>query len=228
MKTVILMIICASLLWSCYEPSHTSSQTSSHAVSQRIDQGILEQIDMTLDQFIAVDTHILDMTVVRSAGLLINSFDWQWTDTSEDPFYALITQDQSMNRLCDTNAHGVEEVSVGVWSYSIETNLCHWLTIKQEVLRPVLAGDRVKLKVWHFELNAPQRAVAHVGLATDHEVLIVEEEVIPQEGRMLKVDAVFTHDLLVGDWIYFHLDNHGANSWHVLEIKLLLANDLDD
>ena len=83
----------------------------------------------------------------------------------------------------------------------------------------------VKLKVWHFELNAPQRAVAHVGLATDHEILILEEEVIPQEGRMVKVDAVFTHDLQIGDWIYFHLDNHGANSWHVLEIKLLLDDE---
>ena len=49
---------------------------------------------------------------------------------------------------------------------------------------------------------------------------------IPQEARMLKVEAVFTHDLKIGDWIYFHLDNHGANSWHVLEVKLLLDDEL--
>lgn len=223
MKLMMLTILFTSLVCSCYESSHTSSD-----VPQRIEQGMREQIDMTLDQSILVDTPMLDMMVIRSAGSLTNSFNWQSTDTNEDPFLILIAQDPNMNRICDTNAHGVEEVSVGVWSYSIETDLCHWLTIKQKVLRPVLAGDRVELKVWHFELNAAQRAVAHVGLATDHEVLIVEEEVIPQEGRMIKVEAVFTYDLLVGDWIYFHLDNHGANSWHVLEIKLQLANTLDD
>ena len=169
-----------------------------------------------------------DMEVRRIAGSLINAFDWQSTSRDEDPFHALIPQDNMSDLSCESMAHGVEEVSPGVWSYSIETDRCHWLTIKQGSRRSIHAGDRVKLKVWHFELHAPQHAVAHVGLATNKEVLMIAEEVIPQEGRMLKLEAEFTRDLAIGEPIYFHVDNHGANSWHLLDIKLLVSDDIND
>ena len=169
----------------------------------------------------------VDMNLRRIAGSLINAFDWELTSGEEDAFQILIPQEGLRDMSCDSAAHGLEEVTPGVWSYSIETDRCHWLTIKQGVKRAVKAGDRAQLKVWHFELTAPQQAIAHVGLATEYEHLMIEEEPIPQEGRMLKFEAEFTHDLSVGEWIYFHLDNHGANSWHLLEIKLLIAEDID-
>ena len=170
----------------------------------------------------------VDMKLRRIAGSLINAFDWEPTSGEEEVFQTWISPEGLQDMSCDSAAHGVEEVSPGVWSYSIETDRCHWLTIKQGAKRSVNAGDRVQLKVWHFDLTAPQQAIAHVGLATEHERLFIEEEAIPQEGRMLKFEAEFTHDLSEGEWIYFHLDNHGANSWHLLEIKLLIAEDIDE
>ena len=163
-----------------------------------------------------------DYSHLRSSGSLANPFDWIPLRDAMDPFFSFFSDDASLNTSCLPEAHGIEEVSVGVWSYFIETEECHWLTLKQKLPFPLFVGDRIQLKIWHFDLNAPQRAVAHIGLSTDQENIIWVEEAIPQESRMIKEEGLISYDVLPGQWLYFHLDNHGANSWHLLEISLLL------
>jgi hypothetical protein len=158
-------------------------------------------------------------------GALINPFDWVATPTDEDPFMLSMELEPPEDMTCDPMAHKTEEVSPGVWSYSIETERCHWLTLQQSTALPIKAGDRLRMKVWHFELNAGAPANAHLGLATPYETLLIAEEPIPQPGGMVTLDALFTQDLPQGAPLYFHLDNHGANSWHLLEV---IARPLTD
>ena len=174
------------------------------------------------------EKHLSDSTMLspsqRSSGGLVNLFEWEWVQDQLDPFEPLIQRDDILESTCDGETHGIEEVSPGVWSYFVETDRCHWLTLRQKIRFPLYVGDQIQLKVWHFDLNAPQRAVAHLGLATEDETLIWVQEPIPQAGRMVKEEGVVTQDLSQGEWLYFHLDNHGANSWHLLEIKLVLSD----
>ena len=179
------------------------------------------RLDMDFSSMAGLSSSV-DMQIERTSGSLIHPFDWQVALAEEDPFKFLVQPDDSRHLSCEQDAHGIEEVSPGMWSYSIETDRCHWLTIRQPTRRPIIAGDRVKFKVWHFELNAPQPAFAQIGLATEYEILTVAEEPIPSAGDMLKFEAVFTHDVPLGSWIYVHLDNHGANSWHIMEVTLLI------
>ena len=169
----------------------------------------------------------IDYLDLRASRSLVNPFEWIPLLDEIDPFSPFFSDNEPLNKSCLPESHGVEEVSIGVWSYFIETEQCHWLTLKQKIRFPLFVGDRIQLKVWHFDLNAPQRAVAHIGLSTDYENIIWVEEAIPQESRMIKDEGLINHDVLPGQWIYFHLDNHGANSWHLLEIKLLLDESTD-
>ena len=221
-KLLILILTQSMLISSC--------DTSQPMTSNEMSVDNYRQLDFSLDHALPLDAHneelntySMDQGILRSSGSLVHAFEWQVVELNQDPFQSFTPIHSPMDVTCDAEAHGVEEVSVGVWSYSIETDLCHWLTIGQPIIRPIQTGDVLQLKVWHFDLNATQRALAHVGVATKNEILIMEEEVIPQEARMIKAEATFTHDLQVGDWIYFHLDNHGANSWHLLEIELLIV-----
>ena len=151
----------------------------------------------------------------RSIGPLVNVFDWAVTEPDEDPF-AELWSDQVR---CPDSEHGPEDLA-GVWSYSIQTGACNWLTIEHPTLLAVRAGDRVRAEVWHFTLSAPEPASARVGLATADGILVQTMEPIPQPGRLMELEFIAQAPIAEATPLYFHISNHGANSWHLLNIEL--------
>ena len=148
-----------------------------------------------------------------SSGAWANPFDWQVADV--DPF----AETRPEGADCDPESHGAEELG-GVWVYSIETEACHWLTLRQPTALAAQAGDHIQATVWHFALTAAEPATALVGLAVADGVLVTMEEAIPAEGRLLILDHVLVDPIPAGTDLYFHLQNHGANSWHLVEVNI--------
>lgn len=148
-----------------------------------------------------------------SGGALVNLFDWEVADA--DPFAD--TRPEGAD--CDPEAHGTEELG-GFWVYSIETEACGWLTLRQPTAVAASPGDHIQVSVWHFALTAPEPATALVGLALADRVLVTMEEPIPAEGRLMLLDHIVETPVPAGTDLYFHLHNHGANSWHLVEVTI--------
>lgn len=149
------------------------------------------------------------------AGPLVTLFDWAITEPAQDPF----TEFWSDHVRCPESEHGPENLA-GVWAYSIQTGVCNWLTIEQLSLGAVRAGDLIRAAVWHFALTAPEPASARVGLATADGILAQVIEPIPQQGRLIQLEFIAQGPIAEATPIYFHISNHGANSWHLLDIQI--------
>jgi len=146
---------------------------------------------------------------------LVNLVDWSATESDRDPFLEFWS-DQTR---CTESDHGSETLA-GVEAYSLDTGTCNWLTIEQSSLSTVRVGDRVHAKVWHFALSAPEPSFARIGLATAEGILVQVLEPIPQPGGLIELDFLAQKSIAEGTPIYFHISNHGANSWHLLEIQI--------
>ena len=149
------------------------------------------------------------------SGPLVNLVDWTATDTEQDPFVDFFSD----HVRCTEDDHG-PEILADVEAYSLETGMCNWLTIEQPSLSAVRTGDRVLAKIWHFALSAPEPAVARVGLATTEGILAQMMEPIPQAGRLMVLEFTAQTAIAKDTPIYFHISNHGANSWHLLDVQI--------
>ena len=150
---------------------------------------------------------------LRAEGLLVNPFDWVALPWDAAPFAG------SEEVPCDAEAFGPEDLT-GVWVFSIDTELCAWLSVTQPTALPIMPGDRIRARIWHFELTAPIDAKAYVALAIDETLLASEEKDIPSPSAFITLEVEVESEWPKGSQLIFHVDNHGANSWHLVEVEL--------
>ncbi len=103
-------------------------------------------------------------------------------------------------------------------AFEVHTDRCNYLTVEQPLLDDVAAGELVKVRMWHFELRAPEPAVGHAGVGIEGEVHWAYEVEIPADAALVASGWITDRELAAGTLIQFHVDNHGVNSWNLLEI----------
>ncbi|MDB4974017.1 MAG: hypothetical protein JWN48_2358, partial [Myxococcaceae bacterium] len=81
------------------------------------------------------------------------------------------------------------------------------------------AGETLKVRLWHFELSAPEPATAHVAVLVDGLAILDETVPIPAAGGLLIKELRVPRPIPAGAPVYFHLHNHGANSWALVEVS---------
>jgi hypothetical protein len=144
---------------------------------------------------------------------LVDSTAWQVMPAAEDPF-----SDRPEDAACPDDAYMPEwlaEESV----FSVNTGGCTYLTARQPVLRHVAAGETLVLRVWHFALDAGESAQAHVAVRLGDATLLDTSVAIPSAGGLLRVAQVAPRPISEGTAVYFHLHNHGDNSWSFVELS---------
>ena len=151
----------------------------------------------------------------NTTSSLVNISGWSVVELERDPFY----QFWSDNVRCREDEHGVELLA-DVWVYSVQTGNCNWITIQQPSNNLVRKGDFVRAEIWHFALTAPEAASAWVGLASADGILAKISEPIPHPARLIELELTAQRDIAADTPIYFHVSNHGANSWHLLNIQI--------
>jgi hypothetical protein len=92
--------------------------------------------------------------------------------------------------------------------------------VKQPTQRELAAGDLLKVRLWHFALSAPEPAEAHAALLVAGLRVLDERIAIPQPGALIVRQVRVERDVPAGALVYFHLHNHGANSWALVEVSV--------
>jgi hypothetical protein len=73
--------------------------------------------------------------------------------------------------------------------------------------------------VWHFALHAGESAMAHVAVRIGEQTLLDTTVPIPAAGGLLNIEEVAPESIPEGAPVYFHLHNHGDNSWSFVELS---------
>jgi hypothetical protein len=139
---------------------------------------------------------------------------WLLVNAAADPY-----DDRPPAVDCPSAAVGAETLS-DERVFGVETGWCSYLTATQPTLRAVAAGETIKVRLWHFELSAPEPSEAHASVLIDGLRVLDLRLPIPQAGGLIVQKTVAERAVPAGAPIYFHLHNHGQNSWALVEVSV--------
>jgi hypothetical protein len=95
----------------------------------------------------------------------------------------------------------------------IDTNFCNYLALRQDSLAAITEGAKVRLGFYHFDLVAPEPALAHVAVLVDGALLWEQEIEIPGAAMVYALEFEAPFSAPAGAELVFHLHNHGQNTW---------------
>lgn len=144
---------------------------------------------------------------------LVDHTEWGFAESDEDPFV-----DRPVEVRCPTNSWGVEELD-GQMTIAVTTDFCEYFTVMQPTVDDVWAGDTLSWRIFHFALESERPATAHVALRIGSQMLVDEEIEIPSESALLAGDIPASEDYAAGTPVYFHVHNHGANEYSLIELS---------
>jgi hypothetical protein len=161
----------------------------------------------------ARDAALLDAEPTEPRGPLVVHDSWEIVSAEEDPF-----SDRLSDAVCPDDSHmpellGAEPV------FSVDTGGCTYITARQPALRGVAKGETLVARVWHFALDAGESAEAHVALRIGDTTVLDQTVPIPSEGGLIAASEVAMNAFEAGTPVFFHLHNHGDNSWSLVELS---------
>lgn len=146
---------------------------------------------------------------------LVNPFDWTLLDAADDPF----ADHRPADAACPAEDHGGEFFGS---AYALEVRTgpgrCGWYSAAQPILAPVAAGDAIRVRVWHFELQAEARGEAHAAITLGGRLIWERRVPIPADGGLLLDTVPAPRSWPMGTPLVFHLHNHGANTWNLIDV----------
>lgn len=102
-------------------------------------------------------------------------------------------------------------------SLGVDTNFCNQFLGEHPSIAGIEAGDRIVVRLWHFQLIGD--STAHIGIAFGDDVVWEHHIEMPTEtGALVVADATANESHPAGTPIRFHLHNHGANTYNLIEI----------
>ncbi len=155
----------------------------------------------------------------RDALSLVDHDWWVQASPAMDPYVHRRPQ-QGAN--CDAELGFSPESFVGasgeVPAFEIDTGWCNFLTVEQPALADLRTGEQLRVLLWHYELLAPEPSTAYVALALEGQTVWDETVLIPNEATLIEAVIPVDQPWPEGSAVQFHVDNHGANTWELLEI----------
>ncbi|HEX6244121.1 MAG TPA: hypothetical protein VFZ61_24565 [Polyangiales bacterium] len=187
-----------------------------------LDGTMLSTADVAADTGVAVDAlpaptdadlrqDAHDAPTMRTE--LVDHARWVRVDAAGDPF-----GDRPTSVLCESGAT-LAEAFGGVSAYGVDTASCNYVTLQQPTTRAIAAGEVVRVRLAHFELTAPEDAEAHVAVQIDGLRVLDERIPIPSPTQVLVRELLVPRTLAAGAATYFHVHNHGANSYALISLS---------
>jgi hypothetical protein len=107
---------------------------------------------------------------------------------------------------------------IGAWlfepqGFEVNTLQCNYGMFGASSQVAVLPGRRVVATLYHYDLLAPEPASAHVALLLGDTLLWEMDIAIPGKADVYAIDVVVDATVPAGTPVYFHLHNHGQNTW---------------
>lgn len=148
-------------------------------------------------------------------GPIFDPGAWTLTSAQDDPF-----ADRPDPVQCAVGGYGVE---AGV--FEVDTSFCGYLTAVQPLPVDLPAGARLKSLIWHLALLNDTPAQGHVALRLGEHLVFEARPPIPGPEAAYPVDWALPEALPAGTLTYFHIHNHGSNSWRLGPIEVKAASD---
>jgi len=143
---------------------------------------------------------------------IVSADGWRAWDGA-DPF------GEQGDRPCDPLGYGLEDLA-GTPSFQVKTGVCDWATVYQPTEVEVKRRDRFEIRLFHDALIGPANTFATVGVSVEDEIVWQEQVAIPADSAFLLPELELKRELPVGTVLLFHVDNHGANSYHLIDIGI--------
>jgi len=104
-------------------------------------------------------------------------------------------------------------------------NLCNWITLEQPSLRAIRAGDQVEVRARHSALTAPApNGEARMMFVIGDEIALEYITTIPSDFFFPNATWTASKNYPVGTPLLWHVDNHGANEYMLIEVNILDPN----
>ena len=122
---------------------------------------------------------------------------------------------------CSTEGYKAEQLG-SAYVFSVLTLFCNHLSVTQPTLTEIKTGETLRMKLWHSQLTAPVDSAAHVLIGVGDLTLWEEIYPIPTlEGSLNTSYWDAPHDIPAGTPLFFHVRNHGANEYSLVEISVV-------
>ena len=171
------------------------------------------------------------------SGPLVDNSLWEITDEGEE-FFGTPPPDSECpppsetcpvpgEEFCpdlaiDCVAGYTPECLTGIEVLAVYSEVCPWVTLKQNTLIDIKEGDQVEVRIFHFLLTAPRDSVAQVRVVIGDVLALEEDILIPASGGGRDNGEWFApKDIPAGSPIYYHVNNHGRNEYALVEINVL-------
>lgn len=142
-------------------------------------------------------------------GSLIDHEAWQILAADGDP----LADHRPETIDCGLAGWYVEVSEPDTSKLEVDTNFCNYLAVGQPSLVALEQGQIVELIFYHFDLVAPEPALAHVAILIDDQVLWEQEIAIPGDATVFQEEFASPISAELGSQVVFHLHNHGQNTW---------------
>lgn len=149
---------------------------------------------------------------VGSASVsLIDHQAWNLLDAEDDSFW-----DADVGFVpCTTADFSVEGSSAPY--LEVSTDACSYITLQQTSLHGAQPGDTLSITLSHEALIGVG-AVAHAAVQIGDVTLWSQEIPLVADAQSHNTSMVIDEGFPSGTPILLHIDNHGANSWRLLDI----------
>lgn len=141
---------------------------------------------------------------------LVDNSLWQQRAADDDPL--------ASHRPAEVDC-GIAGAFVEDTTLEINTNRCNYYAAAQPLLVDLQAGDTVTLELRHFDLVAPEPAVAHVYIAIGGDLVWEQNIEIPGPAFVYEAAWDVITNYPAGTPVDIHLHNHGQNTWTLAWIR---------
>ncbi len=138
---------------------------------------------------------------------------WQAVGAADDPFADHRPPEDELE--CGLAGWLIESGTL-----EVDTNQCNYVTLTQPALVDMTPDTPMRLELRYFDLIAPAPATAHVALQVGDAIVWERELTIPGPAMVLQEDELTAGvDAPAGTPVYFHLHNHGQNTYTLDEVE---------
>ena len=147
---------------------------------------------------------------------LVDNRYWVQVSGADDPWDGT---KQAEADVCTELELDVEELADDIW-YDITTKVCGYVTVHQTLQYDVPKGATLTLRIWHFKMSSWEgtfHLAYQIGFDPSPEWEMKKE--VPSESGLIYEQWPASRDFKAGEDVYFHLSNHGENTWSLIEFS---------
>lgn len=146
---------------------------------------------------------------------LVDNRLWERVTGRADPWEETRSADVDA---CGDTELTVEDLGDEIW-FDLDTRSCAFVTVRQPLARDIPAGAWMSLRIWHFKISSWE-GVFHLAyqIGADRSPEWELEKEVPAASSLITDAWAASRAYSRGEDVYFHLSNHGDNTWSLVEL----------